>query len=165
MSEKKDTFKKIMGHYPTGVTIVTSLNQHDKPIGITVNSFASVSLEPLMLLWCIDRGVSTFQDFCSADKFAVHILASDQADACWAFAGKSPNRFSTVNWNLSENNLPIISGALGVLQCQTVNRIDAGDHVVLIGEVISLKKYNKAPLLYFNRKVGPIPNSWSTGNN
>lgn len=152
-----------MGNYPTGVTIVTALNQQGKPIGITANSLVSVSLEPLMLLWCIDRRVSTFKDFCWADKFAVHVLASDQGDACWAFAGKSPDRFATVNWELSQYKLPIITGALGVLQCETVNRVDAGDHVVLFGEVISLKKDNKDPLLYFNRKVGTIPKNWPTG--
>ncbi len=153
-------FKQIMGSYPTGVTVVTALNKEGKPMGMTVNSFASVSLSPLLILWCIDRKVSMFDDFQSTDKFAVHVLSKDQADACWTFAGKEADRFSKVTWNQSEHQLPIISDSLGVLECKKVNQIDAGDHVIYIGEVIGLSANENDPLLYYRRNVGAIPEGW-----
>lgn len=159
-TNKANTFKQIMGSYPTGVTIITTLSENNIPVGLTANSFASVSLDPLMVLWSIDRKVSSFEIFCNTGHFAVHVLASDQAEACWAFAGKEPDRFSKVNWTLSENKLPIISGVLGVMECQTSQKIDAGDHVILIGEVLSLSKQEKKPMLYYSRNVGPIPDNW-----
>lgn len=159
-TDQVSIYKQIMGSYPTGVTIVTALNQKGEPMGMTVNSFASVSLSPLMVLWCIDRRVSMFEDFQKTDKFAVHVLSAEQGDACWAFAGKEPDRFSKVNWNLSENELPIISDSLGVMECKKVNQIDAGDHVIYIGEVVALEAKEKEPMLYFRRNVGAIPTNW-----
>ena len=158
--EKIDIYKKIMGSYPTGVTIVTSTAPDGKPVGLTVNSFASVSLNPLMVLWCIDHRVSTLEAFKQAEGYAVHILAADQKDACWAFAGKEPDRFSKVEWSMSPRNLPIISGAMGVLECKTVQRIEAGDHTILLGEVVELQKFDKEPMLYFRQNVGPVPEGW-----
>ncbi len=153
-------YKEMMGSYPTGVTIVTSVDSQGNPIGLTVNSFASVSLDPLLVLWCIDQKASTYHSFASCDKFAVHILAADQKEACWSFAGKEPDRFSKVTWSFSEHHLPIISDSFGTMQCQCVNRIKAGDHTILIGEVISLSKNDKDPMLYFRRNVGAIPETW-----
>jgi flavin reductase (DIM6/NTAB) family NADH-FMN oxidoreductase RutF len=161
VTDNVSAFKEIMGNYPSGVTIVTTLNENNKPVGLTANSFASVSIDPLLVLWSIDRKVSSFDAFCKANRFAVHVLAADQAEACWAFAGKEPERFSKVSWELSENQLPIISESLGVLECKTFQKIEAGDHVILIGEVISLSKSEKEPMLYFRRNVGAIPQNWS----
>jgi flavin reductase (DIM6/NTAB) family NADH-FMN oxidoreductase RutF len=157
--EKATIFKKIMGQYPTGVTIVTTTNETGEPVGLTVNSFASVSIDPLMVLWCIDKRSSALNTFLEGGKFAVHTLAVDQAEACWAFAGKEKDRFSKVNWETSSNGLPIIKDSLGIFECKTVNTIDAGDHYILLGEVIDLSFSEKAPLLYYNRNVGPIPES------
>lgn len=157
---KVDTFKKIMGEYPTGVTIVTTMNAQGIPVGLTVNSFASVSLDPLIVLWSIDKKVSSLSAFMEAEKFVVHTLATDQIDACWAFAGKEADRFSKVNWKVSENGLPVITDSLGILECKTIQQIDAGDHIILLGEVIEIKKEDKNPLLYYNRNIAPIPANW-----
>jgi flavin reductase (DIM6/NTAB) family NADH-FMN oxidoreductase RutF len=157
---KVNVFKQIMGHYPTGVTIVTTMDDHGNPVGLTVNSFASVSLEPLLILWCVDKKVSSLDSFLTAKKFAVHTLSSDQGDACWAFAGKEKDRFSKVNWKVSKNGLPIISDSLGTLECKTVQLKDAGDHYILLGEVIDINVEEKDPLLYYNRNIGSIPINW-----
>lgn len=158
--DKASIFKQIMGSYPTGVTIVTTMDGNGNPVGLTVNSFASVSIDPLMVLWCIDKKSSLIQPFISTDKYVVHTLSSDQAEACWVFAGKEPDRFSKVDWKVSQNGLPIIEGSLGVFECKTVQQIDAGDHVILLGEVIDLQKQEKEPLLYYNRNIGAIPENW-----
>lgn len=160
MEEKADRialFKEIMSNYPTGVTIVTTADERGTPVGLTVNSFASVSLEPLLILWAIDHRVSSFEIFKRAGKFAVHILAADQEDLCLLFAKKGTDRFAQCKWRMSNDQLPIISGACAVLQCKTYKSVEAGDHTILIGEVIEMDRGDKDPLLYHRRKFGAIP--------
>lgn len=157
-AEKQDLFKQIMGNYPTGVTIVTTTDENGKPVGLTVNSFASVSLDPLMLLWSIDHRVSSLKAFTEGGKFAVHVLAGEQQELCKTFASKVEDRFAACEWNLSENGLPIIDGAFGVFECKTFKAIEAGDHTVLIGEVTDIRiDQEKDPMLYHRRVFGPIP--------
>jgi flavin reductase (DIM6/NTAB) family NADH-FMN oxidoreductase RutF len=153
-------FKEIMGSYPTGVTVVTALDSLGNCVGITVNSFASVSLEPTLILWSIDRKASTYKVFTECAHFAVHVLAGDQKTACWGFSGKESDPFSKVNWKISEHNLPVISDVFGLMECKSVQRIEAGDHTILVGEVINLVKNDKEPMLYFRRNVGNIPENW-----
>lgn len=153
-------FKELMGNYPTGVTVVTTVDENGTPLGLTVNSFASVSIDPLMILWSIDKRVSSYEPFTKADKFAVHVLADDQGDICSLFAMKGTDRFGSCEWKTSEHGLPIISGALGVLQCKTHQVVEAGDHSILIGEVIDIVSEQKDPLLYHRRKFGKIPSEF-----
>lgn len=150
-------FKEIMGNYPTGVTVVTMVDENGTPLGLTVNSFASVSIDPLLILWSIDKRVSSYDAFIKIDKFAVNILAGDQGDICSLFATKGTDRFGSCEWSLSEYNLPLLAGVVGVLQCKTVQTIEAGDHMILIGEVIDIQSNNKDPLLYHKRNMGRIP--------
>ncbi|PIC63232.1 oxygenase [Sporosarcina sp. P13] len=156
--EKQELFKQIMGNYPTGVTILTTTDEGGTPLGLTVNSFASVSLEPLMLLWSIDHRVSSLKEFTEGGKFAVHVLAGEQQELCKTFASKVEDRFSACEWKLSDNKLPIIEGAFGVFECKTFKTIEAGDHTVLIGEVTDIQiDPEKEPMLYHRRVFGPVP--------
>ncbi len=159
-STKISLFKEVMGNYPTGVTVVTTVNEHGIPLGLTVNSFASVSISPLLILWSIDKRVSSYEAFIKTDKFAVHVLASDQSEICNLFASKGIDRFKNCEWSLSANNLPIISGVAGVLQCKNVKAIEAGDHTIFIAEVVDIQNENKEPLLYHRRNIGKIPESF-----
>jgi flavin reductase (DIM6/NTAB) family NADH-FMN oxidoreductase RutF len=155
--DQVSAFKEVMGNYPTGVTVVTTKDENGTPLGLTVNSFASVSIDPLMILWSIDKRVGSYEEFVKTDKFAVHVLADNQGDICSLFAMKGTDRFGSCEWNTSEHGLPIIAGALGVLQCKTFKTVEAGDHMILIGEVIDIVSENKDPLLYHRRKFGKIP--------
>ncbi|WP_046180800.1 flavin reductase family protein [Domibacillus tundrae] len=157
--QKQQLFKDAMGNYPTGVTVVTATSANGEPIGLTVNSFASVSLDPLLILWSIDHKVSTIQEFVEGGKFAVHILAGNQQDVCMTFATKGVDRFSTCEWSFSpEHNLPLIEGAFAVLQCKTFKTVEAGDHTILIGEVEDIQiDSGKDPMLYHRRHFASIP--------
>ncbi|VEF46768.1 flavin reductase domain-containing protein [Bacillus freudenreichii] len=156
--ERQDLFKTIMGNYPTGVTILTTTTESGEPVGLTVSSFASVSLDPLMILWSIDHGVSSLRAFTEGGKFAVHVLAEEQTELCRTFASRDVDRFSACDWKMSDNGLPIIEGAFGVLECETFKAIEAGDHTVLIGKVTDLiVNEEKDPMLYHRRVFGPIP--------
>lgn len=157
-SQNEMLFKQALGNYPTGVTIVTTTEKDGTPVGLTVNSFASVSLDPLMVLWSIDHKVSSLETFTNQGRFAIHILAGNQQKECSTFASKNVDRFSTCNWELSDNGLPIIEGAFAVLECETHQAIVAGDHTILIGKVTNIRvSEEKDPMLYHRRQFGPIP--------
>lgn len=150
-----DRYKDVMKQYPTGVTIVTTMN-NDFPVGLTVNSFASVSINPLLILWCIDKKSRSLQAFLDNDSFAVNILAENQENTCFLFSKEKQNRFNRVDWKLSDHNLPIIKDSYALLECEKQKHLEAGDHYILIGKVINIEKSNKKPLLYYNRNVQPV---------
>lgn len=156
-SKNVSLFKEAMGNYPTGVTVVTAFDEKQQPIGLTVNSFASVSLDPLLILWSIDKKVFTYDTFTKIDKFAVNILAGDQKETALLFATRDADRFGNSEWHKSEFGLPIIEGTLASLQCKTFQAVEAGDHTILIGEVMDIQVENKNPLLYHERNIGPFP--------
>ncbi|MFJ5623015.1 flavin reductase family protein [Peribacillus loiseleuriae] len=155
--EKQALFKEAMGNYPTGVTIVTATTTNNEPVGLTVNSFASVSLDPTLVLWSIDHKVSSIKAFTEGGKFAIHILAGEQQELCKTFASKNVDRFSQCEWEFSANQLPIIQGAFAVLECKTFKTVEAGDHTILIGEVTDIQIEKKNPMLYHRRHFGAIP--------
>lgn len=159
-SEKTNAFKEAMANYPTGVTVVTAIDDNDNPIGLTVNSFASVSLDPLLVLWSIDKRVSTYETFKKIDQFAINLLADNQADIASLFAKSHQDRFANCDWYQSQHQLPIIKGAMASLQCKTFKQIEAGDHTILIGEIIAIDVEKKGPLVYHGRKMGALPASF-----
>lgn len=159
-AEKINAFKEAMANYPTGVTIVTATDSDGNPIGLTVNSFASVSLDPLLVLWSIDKRVSTYETFTKIDQFAINLLADNQADIASLFARSHQDRFANCDWYPSQHQLPIIKGAMASLQCKTFKQIEAGDHTILIGEVIDIAVDKKGPLVYHGRKMGALPASF-----
>lgn len=157
LQEKQQLFREALGNYPTGVTIVTATADNGKPVGLTVNSFASVSLDPLLILWSIDHRVSSKSAFIHGEKFAVHILAGDQVELCKTFAAPNTDRFASCEWTLSEHGLPIIDGVFAALQCELYQTIEAGDHTILIGKVLDIDIHQKDPMLYHRRNFGSIP--------
>ena len=159
-SDEQLAFRKALGNYPTGVTVVTTFTEANEPIGMTVNSFASVSLDPLLILWSIDKKSKAYDIYTKAEKFAVNILASDQGDICNLFASKEQDRFSKIEWSTSKQTLPIIANTLSVLECETAQQIDGGDHTIFIGRVVNIENSDKNPLLYHRRSIGEIPASF-----
>ncbi|TDQ42922.1 flavin reductase family protein [Aureibacillus halotolerans] len=161
MADHQQTYKDVMSKYPTGVTIVTTTGEDGEPVGLTVNSFASVSIDPLLVLWSIDDHVNSKNIFANAKGFAVHILAEEQGDLCWTFARKDVDRFASCKWSLSPNGLPIIEGAKAVLQCDTYQAVPAGDHTVMIGKVIDIENSDRTPMIYYHRGIRPMPAEWN----
>ncbi|MGM9987923.1 MAG: flavin reductase family protein [Bacillaceae bacterium] len=157
MDTNVSLFKEVLGNYPTGVTVVTTMNAEGEPVGLTVNSFASVSLEPMLILWSIDKRAFTYDTFVNGNNFAVHVLAENQGDICGLFASKNVDRFANCKWGVSERNLPILEEVAGVLECETFQTIEAGDHMILIGKVVNIQSEKKEPLLYHKRNFGGIP--------
>ncbi len=151
-------FKEVMGSYPSGVTVITTVDANNQPVGLTANSFVSVSIDPLLILWSIDKKAGSYTAFDQSDHFVVNILSADQQDICWAFASKTElDRFSKCEWQMSENNVPVIKSAFANLECKKHQVVDAGDHYIFIGQVVNIQKNNQEPMLYFRRNVGPVP--------
>lgn len=153
-------FKEALGNYPTGVAIVTTVNSEGYPVGLTINSFTSLSIDPLLVLWSIDHKSSSIHTFKQTEKFVVHLLAEDQKELVQTFSKKDSDRFSEINWSFSASKLPIIEGVVAVLECETVQTVEAGDHTILIGSVKNIRVEEKRPLLYHRKKVGSIPLSF-----
>lgn len=154
-------FKEVMGGYPSGVTVITTVDANQQPIGLTANSFVSVSIDPLLVLWCIDKKSGSLEAFEKNDHFAVNILAADQETACWTFANRAEtDRFSKVDWSWSEKKVPLLEQTFATFECEKDQIIDAGDHYILLGKVINIEKNAQDPMLYYRRKTGAVPTSF-----
>ena len=126
-------FRDALGCYGTGVTVVTV--QSDRgPLGMTANSFASLSLDPPLVLWAPAKASRRFQSFTTAPHFAIHIMGEDQHDLARHFSQQG-ERFDEVDWQPSSRNVPILAGCLARFECSLTATHDAGDHTIIIGHV------------------------------
>ena len=121
------------GRFATGVTVVTASCDRG-PIGITANSFTSVSLDPPLLLWCPAKLSRRHDAFVTAQHFALHVMGTEQDSVTWGFANTA-EAFEHCSWELSEHGVPLIAGCPARFECSTRDRIDAGDHTVLIARI------------------------------
>ena len=126
-------FKKALSRYTTGVAVVTAATPAG-PIGITANSFTSISLSPALVMWAPAKTSMRHDEFVAANAFAIHILSSGQKDICDGFV-RSKSAFDTVPFTLNEDGVPIISNSLAVFECKQYQTHDAGDHTIILGEV------------------------------
>lgn len=141
-----------LGRYATGVTVVTTQGA-DGPIGITANSFTSVSLDPPLILWCPARASARYAAFEAADHYAVHVLASDQLAHARRFS-QSGNDFSGLDLTLTPEGLPALSGCAARFDCRAVARHDGGDHGIFVARVLRAELSEGDPLLFWNGRYG-----------
>jgi flavin reductase (DIM6/NTAB) family NADH-FMN oxidoreductase RutF len=127
-------FRRALGQFATGVTVVTAITRDGRRIGMTVNSFSSVSLDPPLVLWSIARNAASFQDFTTATHFGVNVLAADQHHLSKQFSTPLEDKFAGVACHGSAC-VPIIEGTTAYFICKLVKQYDGGDHVILLGEV------------------------------
>jgi flavin reductase (DIM6/NTAB) family NADH-FMN oxidoreductase RutF len=143
-------YRRACAQFTTGITVVTALDSHGHPHGITVNSFSSVSLDPPLVLVSIDLRNAILGHFISSSWFAINILAAHQEHLSRRFSSPAENRFIDVNWYPGASGTPILEGVLAHLECSVSRTFEAGDHTVLIGEVRHADYMEGKPLLYFN---------------
>ncbi|MEM1302587.1 MAG: flavin reductase family protein, partial [Pseudomonadota bacterium] len=127
-------FRNALGQFATGVTVVTCLGPEGKPIGITANSFASVSLDPALVLWSPAKTSTRYDAFMAAKTYAIHVMAQSQQGICDGFV-KSPDAFDGVDWTPAHDGTPLINGCLARFECIQDVCHDAGDHTIIIGRV------------------------------
>ena len=143
--------RNALGTFATGVTIVTTRHE-GKDIGLTANSFNSVSLDPPLVLWSLAKKSSNIEAFNNVDAFAVHILGADQIDLSNRFATPGIDKFEGLDVERGKLDVPLLLDCAARFVCQTAYRYDGGDHVIFVGEVLELESYDKEPLLFHQGK-------------
>lgn len=149
MSLDPDAFRAVMGRFASGVTIVTATAASGADHGMTVSAFASVSLEPPLIVMCIDQAASMHDMLASSDYFAVNILASTQEPIARRFADTGAQRFEGIGFRRGENGVPVLDDVLACIECKRVSSTDAGDHTIIVGETIATSMRDARPLLYY----------------
>ena len=143
-------FRRCLGRFATGVTVVTCCNRDGKPRGITANSFSSVSLEPPLVLWNIAKVSNSLEAFLTAKHFAINVLSSAQEALSTHFARSDHTLFDTVEYRLSEDGAPILPGTIATFECRTQDVHDCGDHYIIVGEVTAFSATDGDPLLFWS---------------
>jgi 3-hydroxy-9,10-secoandrosta-1,3,5(10)-triene-9,17-dione monooxygenase reductase component len=160
MEPRPDDFRVVMGHFATGISVVTTFDD-DRPAGITVNAFSSVSLEPALVMVALDRGRFITPMVRATGRYAVNVLGADQQalSDCFAHAPVRPGElgreaFCGAAWHPGPTGLPLLDGSIATLECTVIETFSAGDHDLFIGRVESMDQPRQgvAPLLYFRRR-------------
>jgi len=140
--------RRALGAFVTGVTVITTLDETGRPIGLTANSFASVSLEPPLILWSQSRTAPSYPVFCNASRFAVSILAAHQDDISDRFARGGADKFQGVAVRAGLGGVPLIEGAAATLECSLAAAYEGGDHTVFLGRVERIEQRDMESLAY-----------------
>lgn len=160
MSVDSAVFRRVLGHFPTGVTVITACDRDGAPVGFTIGSFTSVSLDPPLVGFLPMVTSERWQAIEATGSFCVNVLGADQADLCWQFAKSGIERpFEGVAWHPSAiTGSPVLDGAIAWIDCSIEQIVEAGDHVFVMGRVVALDHVDPAgdplPLLFFRGGLG-----------
>lgn len=161
-SFNSDHFRAVMGHFPTGVTVVSGMDADGAPHGFTIGSFTSVSLDPPMVGFLPQIGSATWDAIAESGSFCVNVLSDQQGDLCWKFARSAADstRFDGVDWHPAESGSPVLDRAVAWIDCSVEQVYDMGDHHFVLGRVGSLDAdadhdgQPPEPLLFFKGALG-----------
>lgn len=145
----KNELRRVMGHFATGVTVITALRKSGEMHGLTANAFTSVSLVPPLLLVCVDKNAESYPCFDETRVFTVNILAHDQEALSRKFAVSGGEKFQGVAYHTGANGAPILDGALAYVECKVVQAFDGGDHTIYLGEIEQAEAREGKPLMFF----------------
>jgi flavin reductase (DIM6/NTAB) family NADH-FMN oxidoreductase RutF len=157
MAIEKNELRRVMGHFATGVTVITTLRKSGELHGLTANAFTSVSLIPPLVLVCVDKKAESYPCFEESKVFTVNILASDQEAISRRFAVSGGEKFQGIAYRDGANGAPILEGSLGYIECRVTTTVDGGDHTIYLGEVEQAETREAKPLLFFRggyREIG-----------
>jgi len=150
-------YRRVLGHFPTGVTVVTGADD-EGAVGMTIGSFASVSLDPPLVMFCPTHGSTTWQRIKEAGTFCVNVLGDDQLDLCGLFAGKDEDKFAEIEWTTEHTGAPVLPGSIAWIDCDIHAVHDGGDHAIVVGLVKALRTVDelgsRGPLLFFQGGFG-----------
>ncbi|EPL05434.1 p-hydroxyphenylacetate 3-hydroxylase reductase component [Pseudomonas sp. CF161] len=141
-------FRRALGNFATGVTVVTAAAEDGRRVGVTANSFNSVSLDPPLVLWSIDKRSSSHEVFEAASHFAVNVLAADQIDTSNNFARPREDRFAEIAFDAGAGGAPVLADCAARFHCEKYQQVDGGDHWIMIGKVVAFDDFGRSPLLY-----------------
>lgn len=148
-------FRQVLGSYPTGVSIITAMGPDDQPVGMVVGTFTSVSLDPPLVGFLPDKKSTSWPQIEGAGRFCVNVLASDQQEVCRQVSAKGPEKFVGVEYVRSQHNLPIIAGSIACIECSLHSVVEAGDHWIVLGNVLALEvTRDDDPMLFHRGRYG-----------
>ncbi len=150
------SLRQCLSHFATGVTVVTCADDAGRPCGITANSFSSVSLEPPLVLWNIAKSSNSLEAFLKARHFAFHVLSERQEPLSEHFARTDHTRFDHIDFEMSDEGVPILPGCIAVMRCSIFKTHDCGDHHIIIGRVERFEFGDGDPLLFFRSRYRSI---------
>ena len=148
--------RQVMGSFATGVTVITTCDQEGRPFGLTANAVTSLSLDPPLLLVCVDKKAESHPHFFASKRFVVNILAEHQQDVSRRFAVSGGDKFTGVGHRPGRLDTPVLAEALGHVECRIVETHEGGDHVIHVGQVEHAEWREGRPLLYFRGKYHRI---------
>lgn len=149
-------FRNTVGNFATGVTVITTKNE-DVQIGVTANAFSSLSLDPPLILICIDKRSSSMEALKKDAPFAVNVLSENQDADCWRFAKPADDKFEGASYSVSEDGIPLLEGNLATIECNVAEVIEGGDHYIVTGLVKKTSYDDQAkPLLFFRGKLEQV---------
>ncbi|MDY0013779.1 MAG: flavin reductase family protein [Rhodocyclaceae bacterium] len=141
-------FRNALGAFATGVTVITTRGAGGEPLGLTVNSFNSVSLDPPLIVWSLSRQVSLLGAFEACEYYAVNVLAEDQQWLSQRFASRQPDRFTGLEMESGLGGVPLLAGCSARFECRNTVRHEGGDHLVFISEVVRFDRSDRLPLVF-----------------
>lgn len=149
-------FRDALGCFATGVTVVCARAADGEPLGLTVNSFTSVSLEPPLVLWCLAESTQRFNDYRRCGHYAISVLSADQRNLSDRFASPLTDKFAGVDWRPGVGGAPLLAGALATFECVNAQRYPGGDHLIFVGEVRRFTSRAAQPLLYVGGRYAGV---------
>jgi flavin reductase (DIM6/NTAB) family NADH-FMN oxidoreductase RutF len=152
MAVGADEFRNALGHFASGVTVITTWDAEGHPTGLTASAFTSVSLIPPLVLVCVDQKAQSYPALESSGRFAVNILAAGQEVISRRFAMSGGDKFDGIAWSTGAAGLPVLSDGLVAMECQTVHAYPGGDHTIFVGKVETVQVQAAEPLLYYRGK-------------
>jgi len=144
-------FRSALGQFPTGVTVITAVDKKGEPIGCTASSFNSVSMDPALILWSVDKGAFSADIFANAEYFAVNVLSEAQVSTSNRFAGRGEDKFKEVSYAKGLGDTPLLEGCCARFECKTWSVNEGGDHLIIVGEVLKYHYNNSLTPLVFSR--------------
>jgi len=154
-------YKEVMASFPSGVTVVTTLDPEGGIVGITASAFSALSIDPPLVLFCPNYASDTYPVLRDSKRFAIHLLSAGQQAEAYAFASKGKDKAAAIKWQLSELGNPLLENATAIIECELWREYDGGDHAIIVGEVkhLILPATPVAPMLYHRGKLGALPDS------
>jgi flavin reductase (DIM6/NTAB) family NADH-FMN oxidoreductase RutF len=149
--------RRVMGHFATGVTVITTTDGQGAPQGLTANAFMSLSLDPPLVLVSVDKGATCYTCFAPQNGFTVNFLSENQEEISRRFATKGVDKFAGLQWRQGANGAAILDGVLGFVECQIKQCYDGGDHTIVVGEILAAGANGERPLLFFRGKYQRLP--------
>ncbi|MGH8435821.1 MAG: flavin reductase family protein [Pseudomonas sp.] len=153
-----NAYKQVMGSFPSGVTVITTLDDDGEIVGMTASAFSSLSMDPALVLFCPNYSSDSYPVLIKNKRFAIHLLSAEQQSEAYAFARKGKDKAQGIDWTLSELGNPLLSNATAIIECELWREYEGGDHAILVGAVKNLivPQQQGVPMIYCRGKMGAL---------